>query len=203
MKKLSLFACVVAAGCAAEGNDSLSSGDSSDDTSQPAPRPPRIEMHLTDAPGDFESVWVNISSVAVESADGWIDLTSQPQKFDLLTLQNDVTAALGGATLAAGTYGQLRMIVDQASVVVAGEEFPLSIASGAQTGIKINLDQAFEENMTYAITLDFDAAKSVKTTGAGYLMTPVIMVKDFLATPMPVDDTSGAGEGDGSGAPLI
>ncbi len=165
-------------------------------------------MRLTDAPGDFENVWVNIASVAVESADtGWIDVTSQPQKFDLLTLQNDVTAALGSTTLTAGMYGQLRLIVDQASVVVDGEEFPLTIASGAQTGIKINFDQAFADNTTYAITLDFDAAKSVKTTGQGYLMTPVIQVKDFTATPMPSEDTStdagtDGGTDGGSGDPL-
>lgn len=156
---------------------------------------PRVDVLLTDAPGDFDAVWVNISSVEIESADtGWQTLTDTPQQFDLLQLQNDVTAALGGATLEPGTYGQLRLIVDAASVVVGGVESPLEIASGAETGIKIPLDQTLAENMTYTLTLDYDAGKSVKTTGQGYLMTPVIQVKDFVATPTapedpPVDET--------------
>lgn len=145
---------------------------------------PRIEVLLTDAPGEFEAVWVNVASVAIESADnGWVTLTESPQKFDLLQLQNDVTAALGGAELEPGMYGQLRLMVDSASVVIDGVESSLRIASGAQTGIKINLDAAIEANMTYSLTLDYDAAKSVKSTGQGYLMTPVISVKDFTATP--------------------
>ena len=153
-----------------------------------APSAPRIEVLLTDAPGDFEAVWVNIASVELESAEaGWVTLTDQPQKFDLLTLQNDVTAALGGAELEPGMYGQLRLIVDSSSVVVDGVESSLKIASGMETGIKINLDAAIEENMTYSLTLDYDAHKSVKSTGQGYLMTPVISVKEFVGTPVPAE----------------
>lgn len=183
---------VFAVGCSVDSP----SDPSVDGTTMPGmPQAPRIEMKLTDAPGDFESVWVNITRVEVESADaGWQTLVEEPQRFDLLTLQNDVTAAMGSATLAPGMYGQLRLIVDEASVVVGGEESPLPIASGAQTGIKIPLDRAFEENMTYAVTLDFDAAKSVKTTGQGYLMTPVVHVKDFVATPMPESEPEPEGD---------
>lgn len=157
-------------------------------TSEPGtatPRAPQVQVLLTDAPGDFEAVWVTIASVEIEAADGWLTLTDQAQRFDLLTLQNDVTAALGEAALAPGAYGQLRLIVDEASVVVDGVESPLAIASGAQTGIKINLDATLEPDTTYALTLDYDAHKSVKTTGQGYLMTPVISVKELTATPMP------------------
>jgi hypothetical protein len=162
--------------------------DTSTEEHQSAPRAPQIEVRLTDAPGDFESVWVNIASVAIEAGGDWVTLTEEPQRFDLLTLQNDVTAALGNAQLAPGMYGQLRLIVDTASVVVGGVESPLQIASGAQTGIKINLDRAIEADTTYSLTLDFDAHKSVKTTGQGFLMTPVILVKDFTGTPMPPAD---------------
>jgi hypothetical protein len=187
-----LFA--LAAGCAENVTDG-GAGTAAD------PTPPKIAVRLTDAPGDFEAVWVNIASVAIESADaGWQTLADQPQKLDLLQLQNDVTAALGGATLEPGAYGQLRLIVDSASVVVAGEESPLKIASGMETGVKINLDQTFEENMTYSITLDYDADKSIKTTGQGYLMTPVISVKDFVATP--VEPETGSGDGSGNAEPL-
>ena len=146
--------------------------------------PPHLAVALTDAPAAFDSVWVEIASVEIESADaGWITLASTPQRFDLLTLQNDVTAALGDATLTAGTYGQLRLIVDKASVVVAGVESSLTIASGARTGIKVPLDQMVQDGTTYTVTLDYDASASIKDTGRGYLMTPVIQVKDFVEAP--------------------
>jgi len=187
MKTSALFLFLLATGCAVNDDpstDTGTAGTGTDDTVG-TPTAPRIEVLLTDAPGDFEAVWVNIASVAIESADaGWVTLTDTPHKLDLLTLQNDVTAALGGAELAPGMYGQLRLIVDSSSVVVDGLESPLKIASGMETGIKINLDAAIEDNMRYSLTLDYDAHKSVKATPQGYLMTPVISVKEFVATPV-------------------
>ena len=157
---------------------------------------------LTDAPGDFDEVWVDIASVEVQSDAGWLTLADTPQSFDLLTLQNDVTAALGGADLLPGHYGQLRLVVADAFVVVEGVAEELRIASGPQTGIKINLDTDVEENMQYTVVVDFDAHKSVKKTGQGWLMTPVIKVKDVTGTPVaeePADDSDDDdGEGDDS-----
>lgn len=173
---------------------------------QPGSTPPRMTVLLTDAPAAFESVWVDIVRVDIESAaDGWLTLVDAPQRFDLLTLRDGVTAAMGDAELAAGHYGQLRLIVDSASVVVDGVESPMTIASGAQTGIKIPLDRDLEANTTYTLTLDYDAEKSVKTTGQGYLMTPVIHVKEMVGTldepeqPEPAPD---AGEPAPDAAPI-
>lgn len=187
MKLLAVALCAAAAGCAVDA--STSSGGPGDPGNPGSPAAPRLNVLLTDAPGDFEAVWVNIARVEIEAASGWQPLTDAAQRFDLLTLRNDVTAALGGATLAPGTYGQLRLLVDEASVVVDGVESPLAIASGAQTGIKIPLGQTLEADMEYTLTLDYDAAKSVKTTGQGYLMTPVITVKDVVATPITPEPT--------------
>ena len=175
--KLLFATLLLAAGCATDGATEMPGSDS------PEAGAPRINVLLTDAPGDFEKVWVTISTVEVAGAAGWQTITDVPQTFDLLTLQNDVTAALGGSSLEPGTYGQLRLIVDEASVVIDGTESPLKIASGAETGIKIGLDATFEADMTYSITLDFDAHKSIKSTGNGHLMTPVIFVKEVIATP--------------------
>lgn len=189
-------ALVLTSACAVEPTDT----DQNTDT--PSPRSPKLNVLLTDAPGDFESVWVNITSVAIESGGEWLTLTEEPRRFDLLTLQNDVTAALGEGELQPGMYGQLRLIVDTASVVIGGVESPLRIASGAQTGIKIGLDRMIEADTTYSLTLDYDAARSVKSTGQGFLMTPVITVKDFIGTPMPPADPEPPAEDPPSDAPI-
>jgi hypothetical protein len=144
-----------------------------------------LRLFLTDAPADYEAVWVTTSRVEVSTAaaDGsgeatWATLSDQPQTDDLLALRDDVTSILGDAELAPGTYQQLRMIVDSASVVADGEERPLTIPSGAQTGVKINLDLTIEPDTVYALVLDFDAAESIHETGQGELiMRPTIGVE--------------------------
>ena len=149
----------------------------------------RLDVLLTDAPGDFDEVWVEIREVALETAAGWHAVTDQPQRFDLLTLQSDVTAALGSTTLAPGRYGQLRVIVDSAYVMTGGEREDLTIASGPEAGIKIQLGAELEADMAYELVLDFDAAESIQQTGQGWLMTPVIEVKQLTGTPSgePID----------------
>src|SRR5215467_6454099 len=93
----------IATGCAAS---TAPQGGPSDDTAH-------VEVKITDAPGAFDSVFVTISKSEISASDdSWTTLSDQPQTFDLLTLQNDATALLGGADLSPGTYGQLRLIVD-------------------------------------------------------------------------------------------
>jgi hypothetical protein len=144
----------------------------------------KVDVLLTDAPGDFDEVWVDLSHVEIETDGGWLMLAEDAQSFDLLTLQDDVTAALGGGLLAPGRYNQLRLVVDSAHVVIDGATEPLTIASGSQTGVKIDLDAEIEGQMTYKLVIDFDAAKSVKHTGQGWLMTPVVTVKELAGEPM-------------------
>jgi hypothetical protein len=184
MKLLGSCLLTFAAACA------TTPGSSSGDTSGNAMS--HLEVRMTDAPATFDAVLVTIAKVEVETADeSWITLSDQPHQYDLLQLQNDATELLGGADLAAGTYGQLRLIVSSAAVVITGVETPLTIASGAQTGIKINLATTIEAGTTYTLVLDYDAAKSIKLTGHGYLMTPVINVKSTM---------TGSGSGSGSGS---
>ncbi len=152
-----------------------------------------FDLLLTDAPGDFDEVWVTIRSIEISSVEGgWLALSDTPQSFDLLSLQNDVTAALAGAALQPGTYPQLRLLVDDAFVVTGGTSEALHLASGIETGIKINLDATVELGMAYTVVLDFDAHQSVKHTGQGWLLTPVIKLESFDAIALPDDDGSEA-----------
>lgn len=96
-------------------------------------------------------------------------------KFDLLTLQNGKTADLGIATLPSGKYGQIRIKLDAAEIVVKGETVPLTVPSGMQSGLKIVGGFEVVSGEQTAITVDFDAGLSVKyVKGAGWKMKPVI-----------------------------
>ena len=178
MKALAAWMLAIGAGCTAgsQGGDVSSA-------------PVHIDVRLTDAPATFDSVLVTISKVEVSTDAGWLTLSDHAQRFDLLTLQNDATALLGSADLAPGTYHQLRLIVQEASVVAGGVESVLEVASGAQTGIKVVVDAELEAGTTYTLVLDFDAAKSIQATGDGHRMTPVIRVKSLTA----VDGGHGSG----------
>jgi hypothetical protein len=110
---------------------------------------------------------------------GWIVVADKPATYDLLELQQGLTAGLGGAAIPAGHYTQLRLIVSSAAVMVDGEMHELKIPSGEQTGLKLNAEFDLASGADYVMTLDFDAQQSVKKVGPNYLLTPVISVKSL------------------------
>ena len=109
----------------------------------------------------------------------WLTVMEEEKTLDLLALQNGLTEEMGLAVLPAGNYGQIRLMLDEASVVVNGETFPLSIPSGVQSGIKIQHGFHLSAGQETVLTLDFDASQSVHhAPGKGWMMRPVIKVID-------------------------
>ena len=141
-----------------------------------------LQVVLHDAPANYEAVNVYIESVEVNNSaneeEGWITISNPEQTYDLLELVNGATEVLGEAELQSGTYEQIRLILgDQGhSLVVDGTQESLFIPSGAQTGIKLNVDAVIEPGITYTLLLDFDASRSVVKAGNSgrYLLKPVI-----------------------------
>jgi len=185
-----IAALLLGAGCAASP-DATTGGDGPTQTASAleagmdtAGIAGNLRLFLTDAPADYDAVWVTTSRVEVSTVatdtgeETWVALADQPQTVDLLALRDDVTTVLGDSLLVPATYGQLRLIVDAASVVVDGVEQPLTIPSGAQTGVKIDLDLTVEADQVYALVLDFDADRSVHQNGHGeWMMSPTIGVE--------------------------
>jgi hypothetical protein len=110
-----------------------------------------------------------------------------------LTLQDGVIADVTGEyEVPAGTYAQLRMIVSDAWVVLAdGYEFvggdterDLFVPSGAQTGIKVMLEEAItaEAGTLTIVLVDFDVNQNFVLQGdpetpaglQGVLFTPML-----------------------------
>lgn len=159
-----------------------------------------IRMHLIDAPLDAEEVVVVVNRVEVHAAgsdesSGWVVVNDQPASYDLLELRNGASAVFGSAKLKAGRYTQIRLILGAGSYIrVGGLQFDLEVASGFQTGVKLNHSFEIEEGRTYELYLDFDAARSIRLTATGqYRMTPVIRCQpkvvsgEIAGTVMPVD----------------
>lgn len=87
-----------------------------------------LQVILTDAPANYESVMIDIPEVrlhdnsdAEDDDSGWRIINDQPIRLDLLELTNGSTEILGEEELEAGTYNQLRLILgDQNEIVVDG-----------------------------------------------------------------------------------
>lgn len=147
------------------------------------------------------SIDVTITAVQVqregedEESGPWVTLDLvAPATVNLLALPTEGGEGLLVATgdLEAGTYAHLRLLFSEATITLsqdvtlgaitftAGTAYELTIPSGAQTGIKVQLGGVeVPEGGAAEVELLFDAATSignVLVTGNGLQMTPVLHV---------------------------
>lgn len=143
----------------------------------------RLEVRLTDAPGDYDEVKVDIQDVQIHTSEGnmesgWQSIIDADRKgvYNLLELTNGLDTLLGAIELPAGRVSQIRLVLgNNNSIVVDGAEFDLSTPSAQQSGLKLLLNADLKEGMTYKVLLDFDVARSIVKTGNGsYKLKPVI-----------------------------
>ncbi|MGL1885689.1 MAG: DUF4382 domain-containing protein [Reichenbachiella sp.] len=138
-----------------------------------------IQVSLVDAPGDYESVFIDLVDVQVNTGeDSWESLESaQMGVYDLIQLTNGTEAFLGEIELPEGQMGQVRLILGENNeLVVDGVTKDLTVPSGSQSGLKLNVDGDIVGGVTYKLIIDFDAAKSVVEAGNSgkYNLKPVI-----------------------------
>lgn len=150
-----------------------------------------MQVLLHDAPADYDEVNVFIERVEInntEGDEGWQTISEPNQSFNILELTNGVFESIADVELEEGFYPQIRLVVsrDQNSVVIDGEEHNLFVPSGAQTGIKLNVNAEIRQGIQYTLLLDFDALRSVVKTGRsafpGYLLKPVIRATNRALT---------------------
>lgn len=141
----------------------------------------RVQIRLTDDPGDYEAVWVDIKDVQVnvtgDDDKGWESLDGvHAGSYDLLKLVNDEDTLLADAFIPAGRLHQIRLILGSENFVqINGELIKLTTPSAQQSGLKINFQQNVEAGLMYSILLDFDVARSIVKTGSDkYILKPVI-----------------------------
>ena len=140
----------------------------------------QLDLRLTDAPGAFDALYLDIQGVEFHTDEGgWTTVNAVvPGIYNLLELRNGVDTLIARATLPAGILSQVRFVLgDGNSIVVDGEEHPLKVPSGQQSGLKFNVHQELMPEGSYTVWTDFDAARSIVQTGNGsYTLKPVIRV---------------------------
>lgn len=139
----------------------------------------RMSVKLTDAPGDYDAVFIDVEDVVVKyngNSEEVVIGDVNAGIYDLLELTGGVSVLLVDNEIPAGDISQIRLILgDNNSVVVDGDTFPLQTPSAQQSGLKINVNETLEGGIFYEYILDFDVDKSIVTQGnGGYLLKPVI-----------------------------
>jgi len=136
----------------------------------------QAKVVLTDAPAsEAEALMVTFGRIELIPADGTDSdaavIAESGGSFDVLTLRNGTLADVGAADVPVGTYAQVRVIVDEATIDFddGNDPYDVFVPSGAQTGLKIHLDPPLvvEEDSSSTVILDFDADRAVVETPAG------------------------------------
>lgn len=183
MKKYNLFLMlfVFAAGLVSCSDD--------DDTIDNTEGTAEVAVRLTDAPGDYDAVYVEVEDVMIKmeedlseeaeegAEEGWFSLGSvTPQRINLLELTGGVTEFLGEAELPAGTLEEMRLVLgDNNTIVVEGQELAMDTPSAQQSGLKVQVGQELMADTYYTFILDFDVDASVVNQGnGGYSLKPVL-----------------------------
>ena len=137
-----------------------------------------VRLLLTDAPADEASaLTVDFGEVQLLSGEEGRVISETGGSFDVLELRNGQTALLGEADVPDGTYSQLRLIISKATITVDGEDSDVSVPSGAQSGLKVNIRPPLVvsgEQMS-VITLDLNARRVIQTGNGGYKLGPTAL----------------------------
>lgn len=153
----------------------------------------RVTVRMTDAPGDYDAVIVDVKDVMIQveaeqgvtDEEGWLSLDDvEAGQYNLLELTGGMTQLLADSEIPAGFVSQMRLVLGPDNFVEIGEDLiPLATPSAEQSGLKLNLNQELEAGEHYEFLLDFDVEKSIVETGnGGLILKPVIRLSAYADT---------------------
>ena len=138
----------------------------------------RVQIYLTDAPVDYQEVNIDVVSVRIIINDSLISLPTNAGIYNILDFVNGRDTLLVEDEIPAGYLSQIRLVLGERNSVMRGNLIHnLKTPSAQQSGLKLNVHENIHPGMSYAYVLDFEAEKSIVTTGnEKHLLKPVIRV---------------------------
>ncbi len=138
----------------------------------------RVIFSVTDAAVNMSTISeinMRVEGVYAHSnTGGWVTVSSTSRTYNLLLLNSlNKSELLADINIKAGTYDQVRLMVDSVSVKTkAGVTKEAKLPSSE---LKINTMLVVNENSTASVNFDFLADKSLHVTGNGsYIFAPVV-----------------------------
>jgi len=125
-------------------------------------------VRMTDAPGPYTAVNVDIQGVEVTTNGSITMLNVNPGVYNLIDFSNGVDTLIATGNLVAERVQQIRLILGpNNSVEIGGITYPLSTPSAQQSGLKLQVHQTLQAGVAYYVLLDFDANQSIVDQGNG------------------------------------
>lgn len=138
----------------------------------------RVQVYLTDAPGEYQEVNIDVVSVRMIINDSMINLPTHAGVYNILDFANGKDTLLVEDYVPAGRLSQIRLVLGENNTVVKDNAVhDLKTPSAQQSGLKLNVHEDIRPGILYAYVLDFEAEKSIVQTGNGrHQLKPVIRV---------------------------
>jgi hypothetical protein len=154
-----------------------------------------FNVKMTDAPGDYAALNVQIAKVEVFGAEsGWITLSNSIHNVNVIDLTNGAETMLAAnAAVDAGLYTKLK--------ITFGEQYALKLNAGAEYGgvslstatdVKLSwvgpkevilvINKQMEASASADLLIDFEVTESVTKFGDEYVITPVMEIIDDAKT---------------------
>ncbi len=142
----------------------------------------KVEFRMTDAPGNFDKINLSVKEITLISAGKSYKFANKTSIFNILDFRigssnPDILVASG--EMPSGEISEIRLVLNDSgnTIVVGGVSQELTTPSGQSSGWKVKLtsNPSLVAGVTYSLLLDFDAAKSIVSTGNGkYILKPVV-----------------------------
>jgi hypothetical protein len=147
-----------------------------DTAGEPAPKPSPYYISMTDAPGPYTAVYIDLIGVELNGNGAPIMLNVNPGIYNLLDFANGVDTLIATGSLTVDKVQQIRLILGPNNSVVSDSvTYPLSTPSAQQSGLKLQVHQTLQAGVAYYVLLDFDAYQSIVDEGNGkFSLKPVI-----------------------------
>jgi hypothetical protein len=156
-----------------------------------------LKMYMSDGPledTNVAGVYITVKSVSVNVNNTWKDLDNfnGPKVYNLLDLRDSNNVFLGQTTLPAGSYSEIRFILDAPEDTNGNKANPgcyilykdgtkqsLFVPSGSSSGFKAKGNFDVPANGTVTLLSDFDLRKSIVFTGNNgkVILKPVIRLQ--------------------------
>ncbi|MBP9152625.1 MAG: DUF4382 domain-containing protein [Flavobacteriales bacterium] len=136
-----------------------------------------VTINMTDAPGDYAALNVEIERVDIYSeSSGWITLSSEAQMVNVLELTNGAQTTLASSSeLEAGLYTQVAVYFGSNNSIQAqadGQFVELDL--GAESMIVIDIHEEISASSNTDILLDFNVAESVVLVNGVFTLDPEV-----------------------------
>lgn len=158
-----------------------------------------FKAYMTDSPGDFEALDVEILRVeAYIEGEGWVTLEDSARIVNVLSLTNGVQtelAATSKAEMQAGAYTQLRIVFGSNNHITLTEEAALSLGGisantsglfdiqfGGSHEVVINIDEKVNARTGAEVLIDFNVAASIQQFADSFVIKPVMTVIEDAET---------------------